>query len=87
MGDRATWARARRRRREEPVRRALLLMALGLDPKVSYSPDELRRAWRRKKASLAHGARPPGVSAAALDAAYAALAGTSGAGSGISLEL
>ena len=86
MSDRATWARARRRRQGEPVRRALLLMALGLDPRLPYSPDELRRAWRRQKAALARGTRPPGVSADALDAAYATLAGTTGAGPGISFE-
>jgi hypothetical protein len=87
MTDRDGWARARRQRKGEPVRRALLLMALGLDPRLNYTDDELRGAWRRQKVHLRPDGGTPGITAVAVDAAYATLVGASGAGPPLTLEV
>jgi hypothetical protein len=87
MSDRATWAEARRRRQWEPVKRALLLMALGLDPCRTYSDAELRGAWRRQKMHRPPDGGSPGITAVAIDAAYATLVGATPAGPGVSLDI
>ena len=68
------------------MRRALLLMVLGLDPATAHSKDELGRARRRRKAALGAGAGEPGVAAAAVDTAYATLTGAPGAGGAVRRE-
>jgi hypothetical protein len=87
MTDRDGWARARRQRKAEPVKRALLLMALGLDPHLHYTDDELRGAARRQKTQLRPVRGTPGITATAIDAAYATLVGGSGAGPQLNLEV
>jgi hypothetical protein len=59
--------------RGEPVERALMVMALGLDPRFEYTNHELQSAWRRRLADI-HPDKT-GISSAAVNAAYLALVG------------
>ena len=56
-----------------PIERALLLIALDLDPELTYTDHELQSAWRRRKAQVHAdtGERTPVD--AAINAAYVTL--------------
>jgi len=56
-----------------PVERALFLIALGLDPCLSYTHHEVQVAWRRRMAALHPDIGGDSVMAAAVNAAYVAL--------------
>jgi hypothetical protein len=58
---------------KEPVERALMLIALGLDPRFSYTNYELQNAWRRRLAKVQPDASGNGVTAAAINASYLTL--------------
>jgi hypothetical protein len=75
MTDRATKSRHRMQDQKEPIERALMLIALGLDPRFTYTNHELQRAWRRRMAQIHPDTSGNGVTAAAINAAYLALLG------------
>jgi hypothetical protein len=55
------------------VERAVMLMALGLDPRFTYTDHELQSAWRRRRMG-SHGENDRNdVTNAAVNAAYVAL--------------
>jgi hypothetical protein len=56
-----------------PMDRALMLMALGLDPGLSYSDRELHCAWRRRISEVHPDHGGNAVAAAAVSASYVAL--------------
>jgi hypothetical protein len=58
---------------KEPVERALMLIALGLDPRFTYTNYELQNAWRRRIAQVHPDASGNGVTAAAINASYLTL--------------
>jgi hypothetical protein len=66
-------AGTRTHHQKEPVERALMLIALGLDPRFSYTNYELQNAWRRRLAQIHPDASGNGVTAAAINASYLAL--------------
>ncbi|HTT85771.1 MAG TPA: hypothetical protein VMF60_00260 [Acidimicrobiales bacterium] len=55
------------------MERAVMLMALGLDPRFTYTDHELQCAWRRRRMGVRNGAAGSGVTNAAVNAAYVAL--------------
>ena len=55
-----------------PVERAVMLMALGLDPRFTYTDHELQSAWRRRRMHVRTGVGG-GVTNAAVNAAYVTL--------------
>jgi hypothetical protein len=57
-----------------PLERALMLIALGLDPALSYTDRDLHGAWRRRIALVHPDTGGNGVAAAAINVAYMALA-------------
>jgi len=69
----STATQTRRQMQKEPVERALMLMALGLDPRFTYSNHELQGAWRRRMAQIHPDKSGNGVTAAAINAAYLTL--------------
>jgi hypothetical protein len=73
----ATRSRARMKQKE-PVERALLLIALGLDPRFEYTNDELQNARRHRMAQVHPEGSGNGITAAAINAAYLTLIGPSG---------
>ena len=56
-----------------PVERAVMLMALGLDPRFTYTDHELQSAWRRQRMHAPVDVDRNGVTKAAINAAYVAL--------------
>ncbi|MGH9018009.1 MAG: J domain-containing protein [Acidimicrobiales bacterium] len=62
-----------RRLGQEPVERALMLIALGLDPRFTYCNHELQTAWRRRISRVHPDKSGNGVTAAAINAAYLTL--------------
>ena len=64
---------ARAHHQKEPVERALMLIALGLDPRFTYTNYELQNAWRRRIAQIHPDASGNGVTAAAVNASYLTL--------------
>jgi hypothetical protein len=50
-----------------------MLIALGLDPDLTYSNGELQNAWRRRIAQIDPDAGGNGVTAAAINASYRTL--------------
>jgi hypothetical protein len=58
---------------QEPVERALMLIALGLDPRLTYTNHELQNAWRRRIAQIHPDTNGNGVTAAAINASYLTL--------------
>jgi hypothetical protein len=64
-----------RMKQKEPVERALLLIALGLDPRFDYTNDELQSAWRHRMAQVHPDGTGNGITAAAINAAYLTLIG------------
>jgi hypothetical protein len=64
---------ARTHHQKEPVERALMLIALGLDPRFTYTNYELQNAWRRRLAQIHPDASGNGVTAAAINASYLTL--------------
>jgi hypothetical protein len=74
MARRVSRPRSCQQRTLPAVDRAVMLMALGLDPRFTYTDHELQSAWRRRR--LRSGASPAsngGVATAAINAAYVAL--------------
>jgi hypothetical protein len=63
-----------RRPNLRPLERALMLIALGLDPALSYTDRDLHGAWRRKIAVVHPDTGGNGVAAAAINVAYMSLA-------------
>jgi hypothetical protein len=63
-----------RRPRLRPLERALMLIALGLDPGLTYTDRDLHGAWRRKIALVHPDFGGNGVAAAAINVAYISLA-------------
>jgi hypothetical protein len=63
-----------RRRNLRPIERALMLIALGLDPDLIYDDRELHGAWWRKIALVHPDTGRNGVAAAAINVAYMSLA-------------
>ena len=61
-----------------PVERALMLMALGLDPRLTYTDYELQCAWRRRKRDVHTDNGHDKVIDAAVNAAYVTLIGQAG---------
>jgi len=59
-----------------PVEQALLLIALGLDPRYEYTNDELHGAWRRRMSQVHPDTGGNALTAAAVNAAYRALTGS-----------
>jgi hypothetical protein len=57
-----------------PLERALMLIALGLDPALSYTDRDFHGAWRRRIALVHPDTGGNGVAAAAINVAYMALA-------------
>jgi hypothetical protein len=57
-----------------PVDRALMLIALGLDPQRTYTDHELQTAWRRRRALVQADNGGQGMMAA-VNAAYVTLIG------------
>jgi hypothetical protein len=58
------------------VERALLLIALNLDPQFTYTDHELQAAWRRRKSHLnSEMGGEKTVTVAAVNAAYVTLIG------------
>ena len=74
-------ARPRTKHQREPIERALMLLALGLDPRFSYTNYELQSAWRRRIAQIHPDASGNGVTAAAINASYLTLIQQSGVAS------
>ena len=74
MTNRAPSSQGVGRRVLQPVERALMLIALGLDPRFDYTDPELHGAWRRRITLVHPDTGGKGVAAAATDAAYLALA-------------
>jgi curved DNA-binding protein CbpA len=52
------------------MERALMLMALGLDPRFSYTDTELHAAWRRRIAQVHPDNGGSAEMAAAVNASY-----------------
>ena len=70
----ATAPRSRTRmQQKEPVERALMLIALGLDPRFDYTNAEIQSAWRRRMAQVRPDSSGNGITAAAINAAYLTL--------------
>jgi hypothetical protein len=61
-----------------PVERALMLMALGLDPRRTFTDFELQCAWRRRKDQVQPDTGGTTMIDAALNAAYVTLIGRAG---------
>jgi hypothetical protein len=57
-----------------PMERALMLIALGLDPRLDYTDPQLQCAWRRRMIEVHPDRGGNGVIAAAVNASYIALA-------------
>jgi len=72
MTRRTLRARPYRQEKLAPVDRAVMLMALGLDPRFTYTDHELQCAWRRRRVG-GHRDAGTGVTNAAVNAAYVAL--------------
>lgn len=63
----------RRPRRLPPVERAVMLMALDLDPRFTYTDHELQSAWRRRKVQVHSDTDEKTLVDAALNTAYVTL--------------
>jgi hypothetical protein len=74
VANRAPSSRGFGRRAIQPVERALMLIALGLDPRFDYTDPELHGAWRRRIAVVHPDTGGNAVAAAAIDVAYISLA-------------
>jgi hypothetical protein len=61
--------------RLEPVERALMLIALDLDPRFTYTDHELQSAWRRRKVQVHSDIGGKTLVDVALNAAYVTLIG------------
>jgi hypothetical protein len=62
----------RKKKSLRPMEQVLMLMALGLDPRLDYTDPELQAAWRRiSQVHFDHGGNP--VAAAAVNASYISL--------------
>jgi hypothetical protein len=73
MTRRASRSRACGHQKLPPVERAVMLMALGLDPRFTYTDHELQSAWRRRRMRTHGDIDRSGVTNAAINAAYVAL--------------
>jgi hypothetical protein len=68
-------AEAGERHHLSPVERALMLIALGLDPRFTYTDHELQSAWRRRRTQVQPDTGGHGIADSALNAAYVTLIG------------
>jgi hypothetical protein len=55
------------------MERVLMLMALGLDPRLNYTDHELQTAWRRRMSIVHPDKGGNSVAAAAVNASYLSL--------------
>jgi hypothetical protein len=74
MTSRATKFKGHSQHELGPVERALLLIALDLNPQFTYTDHELQSAWRRRKAHV-NSEADKGGTVAAINAAYVTLIG------------
>jgi hypothetical protein len=70
-----------------PVDRALMLIALGLDPQFTYTDHELQSAWRRRKTQVQPGAGGHSMVDDAINAAYVTLINQAGVPRPLSVRL
>jgi hypothetical protein len=63
----------RQPRRLQPVERALMLIALDLDPRLTYTDHELQSAWRRRKIQVHSDTDGRTLVDAAINTAYVTL--------------
>jgi hypothetical protein len=76
MASRATRFKGHSQHELGPVERAVLLIALDLDPEFTYTDHELQTAWRRRKAHVkSETDKEKGGTVAAINAAYVTLIG------------
>lgn len=64
---------AREKRLLRPMERVLMLMVLGLDPRLNYTDPELQVAWRRRIAQVHPDYGGNSVATAAVNASYISL--------------
>ncbi len=76
MTNRVTKFKGHSRQQLDEVERALLLIALNLDPQFTYTDHELQNAWRRRKSHVsAETGGEKTMTVAAINAAYVTLIG------------
>ena len=76
MPNRVTKIKGHSRHPLGEVERALLLIALNLDPQFTYTDHELQNAWRRRKSHVnSELGGEKAVTVAAINAAYVTLIG------------
>jgi hypothetical protein len=61
--------------RLQPIERALMLIALDLDPRFTYTDHELQSAWRRRKVQVHSDTGGKTLVDAAINTAYVTLIG------------
>ncbi|MGH9018134.1 MAG: hypothetical protein ACRDY1_10350 [Acidimicrobiales bacterium] len=61
-----------------PVERALMLIALDLDPRFTYTDHELQTAWRRRRSHVGPDSAGHTTVEAAINTAYVRLIGQAG---------
>ena len=76
MANRVTKFKGHSQHQLGEVERALLLIALNLDPRFTYTDYELQNAWRRRKSHInSEIGGEKTVTVAAINAAYVTLIG------------
>lgn len=76
MTNRVTKFKGHSQHQLDEVERALLLIALNLDPQFTYTDHELQNAWRRRKSYVsAETGGEKTMTVAAINAAYVTLIG------------
>ncbi len=73
MPHQLTETQVRKKTPLQPMDRVLMLMALGLDPRLTYTDREIQAAWRRRIAQVHPDCGGNPVVAAAVNASYISL--------------